>query len=166
MSYRSDLHTGRIMVSRAELTETFDDGDFQLVHALGHADESFHKIGRNQPFGFSSHAPPGAIGHVLSVGGRRDAAWALGLEHPEHRPRNVPRGESVLYNAHGDVIYVHKKHIKITTETFEVVATDIVLNGTVALGGPKGSGKLVHRKDDVDSDGDAAVGSATKVTAV
>ena len=71
--YYADHNTGRVSISRVELTETFDDGDFQLVHALGHADESFHKIGRNLPFGFGSHAPAGSVGHVLSVGGRRDA---------------------------------------------------------------------------------------------
>lgn len=135
MTYYADINTGRIMLSRAELTETFDDGEFQLVHALGHADETFHKIGRNQPFGFSSHAPAGSVGHVLSVGGRRDAAWALGLEHPEHRPRNTAAGESVLYNAHGDVIFVHKKKIKVTTETFEVVAQTIKLTAAVEITG-------------------------------
>lgn len=40
----------------------------------------------------------------------------------------------------------------------------IVLDGEVHLGGA--GGKLVHRKDDVDSAGDVATGSATKVYAV
>ncbi len=40
----------------------------------------------------------------------------------------------------------------------------IVLKGNVDLGDE--GGPLIHRKGDVDSDGDAAVGSATKVRAV
>lgn len=45
-----------------------------------------------------------------------------------------------------------------------ITSPKIVLEGEVHLGAE--GGKLVHRKDDVDSDGDAAVGSATKVYAV
>lgn len=40
----------------------------------------------------------------------------------------------------------------------------IVLEGTVHLGGE--GGQLVHRKGDADSDGDTAVGSASKVYAI
>lgn len=46
----------------------------------------------------------------------------------------------------------------------EIDATVIVLKGTVHLGGE--GGKLVHRKDDIDSGGDLAVGSASKVYAL
>lgn len=43
-------------------------------------------------------------------------------------------------------------------------ASKIVTDGETHLGGD--GGKLVHRKDDLDSDGDAAVGSASKVFAL
>lgn len=45
-----------------------------------------------------------------------------------------------------------------------IKADKIVLEGEVHLGGD--GGQLVHRKGDVDSDGDEAVGSASKVYAV
>jgi len=45
-----------------------------------------------------------------------------------------------------------------------ITAAKIVLEGDVHLGAE--GGKLVHRKGDADSDGDLAVGSATKVFAV
>lgn len=45
-----------------------------------------------------------------------------------------------------------------------IMAGKIVLDGEVHLGGE--GGKLLHRKGDVDSDGDTAVGSATRVFAV
>lgn len=43
-------------------------------------------------------------------------------------------------------------------------ASKIVLDGTVHLGGE--GGQLLHRKGDLDSDGDTAVGSASRVYAV
>ena len=45
-----------------------------------------------------------------------------------------------------------------------IKAGKIVLDGEVHLGGE--GGQLLHRKGDVDSDGDTAVGSATRVYAV
>lgn len=45
-----------------------------------------------------------------------------------------------------------------------IKAGKIVLDGEVHLGGE--GGQLLHRKGDVDSDGDAAVGSASRVYAV
>lgn len=51
-----------------------------------------------------------------------------------------------------------------TSGTVRITAATIVLEGEVHLGGE--GGQLVHRKGDLDSDGDAADGSATKVFAV
>ncbi len=47
---------------------------------------------------------------------------------------------------------------------FTLKAAKIVLDGEVHLGGE--GGKLLHRKGDLDSDGDMAVGSASRVYAV
>ena len=49
-------------------------------------------------------------------------------------------------------------------QNVRIEAAKIVLVGEVHLGGD--GGKLVHRKDDLDSAGDQAVGSATKVYAL
>jgi hypothetical protein len=54
--------------------------------------------------------------------------------------------------------------VLITGDRIELTATTIVLSGAVHLGGEGGA--LVHRKGDVDSDGDIAEGAATKVYAV
>ncbi len=51
-----------------------------------------------------------------------------------------------------------------TADKVTIKSPTIVLDGNVHLGGE--GGQLVHRKGDVDSDGDAAVGSATKVYAI
>ncbi len=62
-------------------------------------------------------------------------------------------------------------HIKIgdtvfaaTGDAVRIVAAKIVLDGEVHLGGE--GGQLLHRKGDADSDGDVAVGSASRVYAV
>lgn len=54
--------------------------------------------------------------------------------------------------------------LKMRGNKVEITSPDIVLNGNIHLGGE--GGQLVHRKGDLDSDGDVAVGSATKVYAV
>ncbi|EYR81875.1 phage baseplate assembly protein V [Shinella sp. DD12] len=62
-------------------------------------------------------------------------------------------------------------HIKIGSTVIQaggdgvtITAGKIVLDGEVHLGGE--GGQLLHRKGDADSDGDTAVGSATRVYAV
>lgn len=62
-------------------------------------------------------------------------------------------------------------HIKIgntviaaSGDAVTMTAAKIVLNGEVHLGGE--GGQLLHRKGDADSDGDVAVGSASRVYAV
>lgn len=62
------------------------------------------------------------------------------------------------------VITIGDMRIHMTGGRVHIKAGDIVLEGNVHLGGE--GGQLVHRKGDVDSAGDVAVGSATKVYAV
>jgi hypothetical protein len=73
---------------------------------------------------------------------------------PGSRPKNIGAGETVLYNAHGDVVSIIKNKVRIVTTTYEVVATDIILDGTVRLGGGAGSGVPLRT---------AAGGATTKV---
>ena len=77
------------------------------------------------------------------------------LEHANPRPHDKA-GEGV--------ITVGNTRIQFTGDRVTITSPTIVLEGDVHLGGE--GGQLVHRKGDVDSDGDAAVGSATKVYAI
>ena len=164
--FATDVHSARLAVRRAELTEVQDDGPFQRITALGYADEVLRLGHRVQPFGLTSHPPTGAHGLALLVNGRPDQSVFLGIEHPDHRPRSIPAGTTALYNAHGDIIKLFEKRVEVVTETFVVRASvKIVLEAPEVHLGAEG-GQLVHRKGDVDSAGDAAVGSATKVYAV
>lgn len=164
--FAADEHSARLSVRRAELTEVKDDGPFQRITALGYADETIKLAHRVQPFGLTSHPPKGAHGLALLVNGRPDQSVFLGIEHQDYRPKSIPAGTTALYNQYGDIIKVFEKRIEVVTEVYHVKASSkIILESPEVHLGAEG-GQLVHRKGDEDSDGDAAVGSATKVFAV
>ncbi len=129
--FGADLHSARLAIRRGEIVETVDDGEHQVATARGYADEVFRRAHRAQAFGFSSRPPAGSHGIALLGNGRPDQSVLIGFEHPTHRPRSLGDGESVLYNAHGDVIFVYKKKIKTKTETWELEATTMVIKADI-----------------------------------
>lgn len=90
---------------RAQLIKTDDSGTQQKVDISGLASEQMTKVVRAMPHGFSSNAPVGSDGIMLSLGGRSDRAVLLGLEHKDYRQRNLPLGTAVLYDDKGNVIF-------------------------------------------------------------
>jgi phage baseplate assembly protein V len=106
-----DRDSLRTVIDRVTLTETDDSGTQQLVRAKGLADEEFRHALRINPHGFTSHAPAGSEGAVLTGGGRRDRPLILGLEHKDHRPSGLAEGESVLYDAKGQVVFLKRDGI-------------------------------------------------------
>lgn len=70
-------------------------------------------------------------------------------ENGENVPLRLKTGDSIIEVSGGGIT---------------LKASKIVLDGEVHLGGEGGA--LLHRKGDADSDGDTAVGSATRVYAV
>lgn len=120
MGFDADRHIGRTQILRAMLEETLDDDDFQRLKFKALKNQVPSKIGRSQSFGLTSHAPPGSIGHLLAVGGRTDTAWALGFEHPQHRPRDLGVGHTVLYNALGDAVSLVEQNIRIVSARVDI----------------------------------------------
>ena len=103
---------------------------------------------------------PPSVGQQVEVvsetGDMTDGIINNSLRSNDNPQPDAQPGETVLTT--GDTrIFVAPGEVRIKS-------AKIVLEGVVHLGAE--GGKLVHRKDDVDSDGDAAVGSATKVYAV
>ncbi|MEW9614912.1 phage baseplate assembly protein V [Shinella sp. S4-D37] len=101
-----------------------------------------------------------AIGEQVDVvsesGDLTDARIDFGTysdDNPRENDANAPLRLKV-----GDSI------IEITGGGITLKASKIVLDGEVHLGGE--GGQLLHRKGDADSDGDTAVGSASRVYAV
>lgn len=159
--------SGRLF--RGSLVETDDSGDQQVTTLLGPAGETLKQVHRVQPFGFHSSPPKGSHGIGMQFGGGPDGGRllnaVLGLESPQHRPKGREVGSTALYDVNGNIVSLVQAEIRIVgAAKVVIVSPTIVLEGTVHLGGE--GGQLVHRKGDMDSDGDAAVGSATKVYAL
>ncbi len=90
---------------RATVQKTDDSGTQQILKKLrGLASEQPQDVYRPQAHGLSSHAPSGSEGLFLSLGGRGDRILALGFEHKDHRPKNLPEGGTALYDADGKVL--------------------------------------------------------------
>ena len=113
-----DYYTHRNQGHRYLIQKIDDSKDIQLVDGNGLADEQHTELMRLYPHGFSSHSIKDSHMLALGLGGRRDLLIALGGEHNEKRPKNIPEGDTVLYNAEGDVIRLFgKKTIDITHST-------------------------------------------------
>jgi phage baseplate assembly protein V len=111
--------------------------------------------------GIKTHTPP-TVGEQVVVrspsGDIADGYIAQSVPTTDNKRPSDKGDEHVLTKIGGTSIVAKdgRVHIK---------ADKIVLEGNVYLGGENGA-KLVHRKGDADSDGDVAVGSASKVFAV
>lgn len=108
--------------------------------------------------GIKSHIPP-TVGEQVDVvsesGDLTDAVIDMSTPSSSNpRPHDGP--EAVITK--GD------SRVTISDGAVHIKAGKIVLEGEVHLGGE--GGQLVHRKGDVDSDGDTAVGSASRVYAI
>ena len=110
--------------------------------------------------GIKTWTPPsvGEQVHMFSPSGDVSGhSWVLpgGFSDAHKQPHD--KGAEHVMSIGGTTIHAKDGEIRLT-------ASKIVLAGDVHLGGD--GGELVHRKGDKDSDGDTAVGSATKVYAV
>jgi phage gp45-like len=120
VSFHDDKHTARLMNTRGQLIELDDSGEIQLVKAHGLYGEKMSDVHRVQGFGLSSTPPEGSHGLLQAVGGRRDQVVVMGMEHPDHRPRDISPGETILYNAHGDTVSIIKQNIRIKSARVDV----------------------------------------------
>jgi phage baseplate assembly protein V len=98
-----DYFHHRNVAHRYEVTKVDDSGDIQMIDGSGMEDELHTEIMRVFPHGFSSNPPVGSHMLAMGLGGRRDSLVAFGGEHPDHRPKNLAPGDSVLYNADGSI---------------------------------------------------------------
>ncbi len=89
---------------RFEFGDVDDSGDTQRVRGYGTAGEELTKVHRIQSHGLYSNPPKGAHGVAIPLGGERDLSVVIGGEVPGSRPRNIPPGQTVLYDADGNII--------------------------------------------------------------
>lgn len=81
-----------------------EKGGQQFVSGRGLYGDGFTRIHRVEPHGFASSPPKGSKGLIFSTD--PDSAYVLGLEHPGHRPNDLPAGCSAIYDASGNIIKV------------------------------------------------------------
>lgn len=88
-------------LTRGSVSEIDDSGATQFMTVKGFRDETFTRVRRAQPHGFSSNPPVGAAGDFIRLGSS-DRLVALGFE-TDGRPKSLPPGVPALYNADGTV---------------------------------------------------------------
>lgn len=142
------------MLRRATVLETDDSGTQQILKKLrGLASERPEDVYRPQPHGFSSHPPKGSEGWFAAMGGRSDRLLALGFEHKDHRPKNLPEGGAALYDMHGKVLKIVKDEIDIDAAGKPVTirnATVVKIEGAERVSVGAGGRWVVVRPDRVD----------------
>lgn len=121
------------MIRRATLLDTDDSGSQQMMRKLrGLRSEFPEDVYRPQPHGLSSHAPAGSEGVLIALGGRSDRLLGIGFEHKDHRPRDLPRGATVLYDDKGNIVYLKSAdgvaiEAKVGKVTIEAKAGEITI---------------------------------------
>jgi len=156
------------ILRRGILSELDVSGPQHIAKLTGLAGETLSRVPRVKEFGFSSNTPPGAMAIIASLWGRSDNAMVLGLDHGQYGPRALGIGQTALYDAYGNIVSLVQHKIRIVSpEAIEMVAPKIILNGSVTIGGPDGSGVPVSRQGTVDSGGNTdASNFATMVKVV
>ena len=121
------------MLVRVQSEKVLDDQPQQMVQAQGRYNERYggtKGVPRIQSYGFSSHPPAGSQGVTTTLGGNPDNAMVVGMEHPEHRPKDLGEGEFKQYEKWGG--YQHAKEDKWVTKV-----------GSATIEHERGSG-IVH----------------------
>lgn len=88
-------------LTRGSVGSIDDSGPTQFMTVKGFRGETFTKVRRAQPHGFTSNPPDGAVGDFMRLGSS-ERLVAIGFE-TDGRPRSLPRGVPALYNADGTV---------------------------------------------------------------
>lgn len=149
---RNGIITG---LRRGTVVETDDSGTQQILKRMrGLASEAPEDVYRPQAHGFSSHAPSGSEGLFAALGGRSDRLVALGYEHKDKRPRNLPEGGVAIYDADGKVLKIVKdgtdwNNGKRPFKSHDATTHVILASDYVAIG-VDGGRYVVARQDRID----------------
>jgi phage gp45-like len=151
-------------MTRMRIDVVYERGGLQYVDGTGAAGERLKGVLWLDTHGHATSPPIGAVGIVQAMGGNRDQMIVTGAEMPGKRPVGIGAGETVLYNAHGQAISIITNEVRIVGGAkITLTAGEIILDGTVRLGGA-GAARALALKDSADEAGHKAVGNlASKV---
>lgn len=114
------------MVARAVVRLVDDDKKFQELQVDVLDTETRDGVERFQQYGFTSVPEDGAEAVLLCVGGRREHAIAIAVDHREHRLKGLEGGEVALYHKDGaKVVLKASGDIEVTPKS----GSDVVLAG-------------------------------------
>ncbi|GGF56775.1 hypothetical protein GCM10007301_15570 [Azorhizobium oxalatiphilum] len=141
-------------------------GGQQFLAGKGLAGETFPRVHRVEPHGFTSHPVSGGIATVMQSRSSRDSVYAMGGANPDLVPQ-LALGGSAIYDHLGNVVSVVENKVRIVAaESIELVSPLIVLDGLVKLGGP-GADRPASARGTVDTAGAQDVDNlATRVLVI
>lgn len=117
------------MLARAIIETSRDDEGVQLVQVSVLEGELHDDVERAQPYGLTSRPLPGAEAMILAMGGTRSHGLIIDLGDRRYRLRSMQEGEVALYDDQGQIIYLTRDGIRITTP-FKI---DIEAEGAVSI---------------------------------
>jgi phage baseplate assembly protein V len=109
-----------------------------LVQVAGVAGETVQDNELMQHYGFSSNPPPGSAVVVLPLGGKTSQAVIIASEHGQYRIKNLAAGETVIYNHHGDKVWIKEdgtidvtasSKVTVHSPLVEVPTGDVIASG-------------------------------------
>lgn len=109
-----------------------------LVQVAGAAGETVQDNELMQHYGFSSNPPAGSAVIVLPLGGKTSQAVIIASEHGLYRIKNLAAGETVIYNHHGDKVWIKQdgtidvmasSKVTVHSPLVEVPAGDVIAGG-------------------------------------
>lgn len=135
----------------------------QFLGGKGFAGESFPRVHRVEPHGFTSHPVEGGIATILGARGNRDSLYAMGGANPELVPQ-LPQGGTAIYDHLGNIVSIVEARMRIVhAEEIRFVAAKIIFEGDCYLGG-EDADRPASAQGTVDTGGFADVSNpATKV---
>jgi phage baseplate assembly protein V len=131
----------RTRLRRVSVVSVDDSGKQQRHTLTGLTSEQLKRVVHSQQFGFSSVPPAGSEGLLAEHGGRSDRSHVFHTEHPDYRPTGYSPGDSVLYDAHGNICSLIKKNINIVgAQTITLKAQTVIFDSQdIRFGGADAS---------------------------
>ncbi len=120
-------------LTRGTLESHDDSAGQQLIDARGLSGESFTKIYRPMQFGFTSNPPKGSDLALFRMGSS-ERILAMGVEHPDKRPKNLPDGVTAIYGADGEIASLVQRKFRVKAAEGHAVVVGNVFFRVTPLG--------------------------------
>ena len=121
------------MVQRVIVRLIDDDAHTQFFQTEGLAEHPDDDVEHHQPYGFTSHPPPGSTALLLAVGGDASHPVAVNAFHPDKRPTGLKEGEVGLYDHEGRLLLLVKAGASPEILVGAPDATEPALLGDIAV---------------------------------